>query len=425
MNKKRASVNIPEELTSHNKAWKTIYIDTSELDLWKATEGVATLVSEAVREAMHKLHKPPIKGQGLNKIHIGEPKCSTRMRGEYTIGGTKFLKEKGVSGVVSGDTTVAYTGKRGHKENPMDNCDTYVNLARKHGWCISGSAGTPFVVLDRPATSKKGEFEFDESDYHVEIEGINKFNDFYVAGGFAKSDFTVNNAHLTLHGLAGVAGCVKSIAMGCTSLPGKLRMHQSLLPYFDADRCIKCGRCVDNCPEDALTLSDDKPTPAVDVNKCIGCGECEAVCAVTKQAVHLKGEDITDWSRGEDTLPVRMADYMIGMLSASDAAVETKNQTNKWDSTIHLMHMYAITERCDCIDVTQKPLIRKDLGFLIGKNPFAIDKLAAELLIKAMNEQSVKIDDEQLLQTAHKSADYVKKTYNILDEVPVEKTVLS
>jgi len=422
MSEQKFSVDIPQELTSKDKAWRIIFIDTRKLNLWKAPQGVATLVGEA----MHNLHQPEIKGQTLHKIHIGEPKCTTRMRPEYTIGATKFLKEKGVDGVACGDTTVAYTGPRGHKENPVGNCETYTKLARKHGWSVSKAAGIHFVILDRPETSKDGEFRFDQQEYRIELEGINRFNDFYIAGGFAKSDFTINNAHLTLHGLAGVAGCVKSIAMGCTSLAGKLRMHQSLLPYFDSARCVKCGKCVENCPEDALTLPDDESTPVVDPDKCIGCGECEAVCAVRKQAVTLKGRKITDWSRGEDTLPVRMTDYVIGIMSGADRVVQTPSgYTNKWDNTLHLLHMYAVTERCDCIDVTQKPLIAKDLGFLVGKNPFAMDKLAAEILVKEMNEQGVTIDDTSLLETADKSARYAKQSYGILDEVPVEKKTLS
>lgn len=426
MSEQEKTVDIPQELTSGNKAWPIIFIDTRKLNLWRAPQGVATLVSEAIREAAHRLHKPSVKGQTLHKIHIGEPKCTTRMRPEYTIGATKFLKEKGAESVVSGDTTVAYTGTRGHKENPPGNCSPYIKLAAGHGWCVSKAAGIPFVVLDRPGTSKKGEFSFDKEEYRIGIDGINKFNDFYVAGGFAKSDFTVNNAHLTLHGLAGVAGCVKSIAMGCTSLAGKLRMHQSLLPYFDADRCIRCGRCVENCPEDALILPDDESTPVVDPDKCIGCGECEAVCAVTKQAVTLKGQQITDWSRGEDTLPIRMTDYTIGIMSAADRVVDTPaGYTNKWDNTLHILHMYAVTERCDCIDVTQKPLISKDLGFLVGKNPFAMDKLAAKILVNEMDEQEVTIDDTSLLETADKSAEYARETYGILDEVPVDKKTLS
>ncbi len=110
--------------------------------------------------------------------------------------------------------------------------------------------------------------------------------DFFLAGGFAAADVVIQHAHLTLHGLAGVAGCVKGLAMGCSSLKGKLRMHQSLLPDFDEQLCAACGGCVECCPQRALNLPEGAATPAVDAELCIGCGECEAVWTVAINLQH-------------------------------------------------------------------------------------------------------------------------------------------
>jgi uncharacterized Fe-S center protein len=408
---KKRPLQIPDQLKSLEKAWPTVYIHTRDIDLWHAPTSLAYLVSDMLYKAIQRVHFNPVDGKVLQKVHIGEPNCNTRMRPEYTTGITRFLKEKGASCIVAGDTTVAYSGPRGHKENPKGNVSKYLQLARKHGWSKSGNSGISFVVLDRPSSSKPEKFEFTNEQERFEIEGINNFNDFYVAGGFTVSDFVVNNAHLTLHGLAGVAGCIKSIAMGCSGLTGKLRMHQSLLPHFDSKLCAGCGLCVEGCPEDALHIETSETIPIVDPEACIGCGECEAICAVGNNAIKLCGEDITDWNRGHQSLPHRMADYTIGLMNG------------RWDSTIHVLHMYAVTERCDCLDMKQKPMIESDLGFLIGKNPFAVDRLATKMLTEALKKEG-RSAGEQVLESVETTSEYVYENYGILTEVPMEKITI-
>jgi len=363
--RKAGSLQIPEEMKSAKQASPIIYIDTQKLNLWRAPEGVAYLIGDVLHTAISRLHKHPVDGQTLLKVHVGEPNCVTRMRPEYTVGSSRFAYENGAIGVVAGDTTVAYSGPRGQKENPLAN-----------------------------------------------LEGVNHFKEFYVAGGFAAVDFLVNHAHLTLHGLAGLAGCVKSIAMGCSGLTGKLRMHKSLLPHFDHELCVCCGRCVESCPEGALQLNEGELCPSVDPDICIGCGECEAACATEQGAVKMQGKEITDWDRGGETLPVRMADYTVGLMNS------------RWGRAIHVLHMYAITKRCDCVNIRQEPLLKRDLGFLVGKNPFAIDKLASQILADALDQEGRRVD-ESLLKSAEITAEYVYETYGILADTPVNKTSLS
>ncbi len=307
--------------------------------------------------------------------------------------------------MVAGDSTVAYSGPRGHKQNPLGNAKQYMELARRHGWSTEGLAGIPFVIIDRPSTAIPSKFEFKKEQKQVEVANIQRFKDFFPAGGFLASDFVINHAHLTLHGLAGVAGCVKSIAMGCSGLPGKLRMHQYLLPSFDREACKGCALCVENCPEEALTLADETSVPEVASELCIGCGECVSVCR--NQAVTMHGKDISDWERGEDTLPLRMADYMLGLMNG------------RWEKTIHVLHMYDITRLCDCVSQIQRPML-EDMGFLISKNPFAVDRKAGKMIKEALLESGQKIENLNL-KSSDTSTDYVKKTYGIINEVQVHK----
>jgi len=390
-----------------SNAHPVVFVASNGLDLEEPDRTTVARVNEGLGEAFSRVHPGGTLGQTLIKVHVGEPKCVTRMNPSYAASSVRFLEENGASGIVAGDTTVAYTGPRGHRQNPPGDASSYLELAQNHGWSAEGPAGVDFVVLDRPSTSVPGKFEFRDEGRRERDESIQRFKSFHVAGGFASADFVVNHAHLTLHGLAGLAGCMKSVAMGCSSLPGKLMMHQSLLPHFDTERCGSCGKCVKNCPEGALELKDDNSPPALDPSLCIGCGECEAVCAKGKNAVHLEGEDITDWQRGERTLPLRMADYALGLLNA------------KWDNTVHVLHMYTVTERCDCLDVRQEPMVRRSLGFLVGKNPFAVDRMGGQILAEALREEGREIDGE-LLRTAETSARYVQDSYGIPADGPRE-----
>jgi uncharacterized Fe-S center protein len=408
------SLQIPEEMRLSTKAWPILYVRAKNLDLWRTPSGVAYLLGDFLVKKIKQMYNRPMQGQVLLKVHIGEPNCITRMRPEYVVGSEhwRFLQEAEGSGIVSGDTTVAYSGPRGHKENPVGDSSKYLQLARKHGWSSNGKSGVPFVILDRPLTAKEGAFEFNRDQEWFELEGVNHFKDFYVAGGFTAADFLVNHAHLTLHGLAGLAGCVKSIAMGCSSLTGKLRMHQSLLPHFDAELCVCCGRCVESCPEGALQLNESDLCPSVNPDLCIGCGECEATCAMEQGAVKMQGKEITDWDRGGETLPVRMADYTVGIMN------------RRWERAIHVLHMYAITKRCDCVNTRQEPLLKRDLGFLVGKNPFAIDSAAAQLMAEVLQKQG-HTNDEPFLKSIKNSADYVRATYGIITEAPIQRISIS
>lgn len=406
-----SSLQLPEGLLRREAAYSTHLLNAHYLDLRKGSDNLRFLVNEAIKGALRRVHDTETLGQALIKAHIGEPKCMTRLRPDFVTGSVEFLRMQGATGVVAGDTTVAYSGPRGHAQNPVDDVSVYLNLAKAHGWHADGDACLPFVVLDRPVSAVNGPFGFEREEERVELDGVNRFSDFHLAGGFAAADFVVNHAHLTLHGLAGLAGCVKSIAMGCAALPGKLRMHQSLLPHFDSERCGGCGKCVEHCPEDALELDEGADSPVVDPDACIGCGECEAVCASNKAAVSLTGEKITNWTRGEHTLPQRMVDYAVGLMNG------------RWDSTIHVLHMYTITERCDCLDQQQKPMLERDLGFLIGKNPFAVDLAAARMLDDALQKQGVKTDTK-FLEAAEAAVAYAHGAYGILSDTSIESTTI-
>jgi len=59
-------------------------------------------------------------------------------------------------------------------------------------------------------------------------------------------------------------------------------------PFFNHKKCIRCGKCVDICPPDALSFTGEGKGKrvAVDYGKCIRCYCCDEVCPVA--AIGLK-----------------------------------------------------------------------------------------------------------------------------------------
>lgn len=43
------------------------------------------------------------------------------------------------------------------------------------------------------------------------------------------------------------------------------------------DKCVKCGICVNECPEQIIKMKENSPED-VCPQKCIACGHCVAVC---------------------------------------------------------------------------------------------------------------------------------------------------
>jgi len=53
-------------------------------------------------------------------------------------------------------------------------------------------------------------------------------------------------------------------------------MDRRVMPEIDQRVCIRCGGCAEQCPSQALSLSDDGIH--LDLKRCSYCGQCEIVC---------------------------------------------------------------------------------------------------------------------------------------------------
>lgn len=63
---------------------------------------------------------------------------------------------------------------------------------------------------------------------------------------------------------------------------------------IDGETCVGCGRCVEVCPTEFLTLQAGKAVATGE--KCLNCGQCEAVCSTGAVKVSALEESVGDYT---------------------------------------------------------------------------------------------------------------------------------
>jgi len=62
------------------------------------------------------------------------------------------------------------------------------------------------------------------------------------------------------------------------------------MPWINTEMCTGCGVCVDECPVEAISLTDQKA--GINDTECIRCGTCHDVCP--EEAVRHDGERVPE-----------------------------------------------------------------------------------------------------------------------------------
>ncbi|MBR0401665.1 MAG: 4Fe-4S binding protein, partial [Lachnospiraceae bacterium] len=72
-----------------------------------------------------------------------------------------------------------------------------------------------------------------------------------------------------------------------------------LLPVFNYDRCIGCGRCYISCMDgghQAISFDPEKRRPKLDGSRCVGCHLCRLVCS--EKAIDAAKKEIVKHTAG-------------------------------------------------------------------------------------------------------------------------------
>ncbi len=274
------------------------------------------------------------------KTHFGEsPKLGyprpvyLRMLGEIIKGrgGAPFLTE----------TSTLYKGNR-------DNAIRHIHHAHTQGFDLA-STGMPVIMADGL---------FGDEEYDVPIKG-KIYRSVHIAALFAKCNALVVVSHFTGHLAAGFGATLKNLGMGCASRKGKMEQHSTAKPKIVKKNCAGCAVCAKWCPQEAITLVDERAT--IDPGKCIGCGECLAMCRF--DAVKY------NWGATYEDLQKKVVEHAMGVSSLFQGKCLFINIVTR------------ISKDCDCMGHTYEK-IAPDVGILVSRDPVAVDEASLDLVEK-------------------------------------------
>ena len=272
------------------------------------------------------------------KMHFGESGNVTHLQPRHVKPIVRTVKKYQARPFLT-DTSVLYRGKRA-------DAVSHLELAYRHGFTFDG-VDAPVIIADGLVG---------DDDMEIRLDG-KAFEEVSIAREALKANAMVVVSHVTGHMGTGLAATIKNLGMGLASRKGKMRQHSSMQPQVDQTKCKNCGTCLEWCPEDAISQSDD--TASIDSRKCIGCGECLTVCRY--DAVKY------NWATESAALQRRVAEYAFGAVSRHP------------DRFIYFNFLINVTKDCDCVSRKMKPII-PDIGIMVSRDPVAVDKAAVDLV---------------------------------------------
>jgi len=304
-------------------------------------------LSKDIEKILDKIDYSRLGKNVAIKLHFGEMGCVTYI--------SPVLVKKVYDKVISlgknaslVESNVLYKGSR-------TNSTDHIKTAKAHGFGFA-----PIDILD-------GELGKDEIEIKIE-DGV--IDEAKVGAGIKKYDSMIVLTHFKGHIASGYGGAFKNIGMGLASRSGKLHMHANTHPNIIPDKCIACGKCVNNCNYNAISIVDGKAK--INPSICIGCAMCIAVCPSGAVQVPWEGSS-------HEELCKRIVDYSRGIMKLIP-------------NMIFINVLENITPGCDCFGVVQKPMT-PDIGIMYSEDIVAIDKASLDLVNLKSDGKFDKIND--------------------------------
>ncbi len=291
--------------------------------------------SDDIDKVLSKLDLSRLKGFVGIKLHFGEKGCNTYLDPSIVKKVYDEVVSKGHEAKLV-ETNVLYKGAR-------TTSTSHLKVAHEHGF--------DFAEID----FLDGEYGKDFIEVELE-EGVVKSAK--LGAGLNRYDSLVVVTHFKGHSFAGYGGVFKNLGMGFGSRAGKLHMHASVSPIIDQNVCTACGLCAKRCDFNAITLD---PKAKIDASKCAGCAMCIAVCP--------SGAVNVPWgAKTNELLQKGIVDYASAVFKIIPK-----------DRCIFINVAKNITEECDCMGISQEPLM-EDIGILAGYDPVAVDKACLDMV---------------------------------------------
>jgi uncharacterized Fe-S center protein len=142
-----------------------------------------------------------------------------------------------------------------HRHNAIEHLYT----AQRHGF-FPPTFNAPIIIADGL---------FGQDFYEVEITG-DHFSKVHISSAIHHADAILVATHFKGHVVTGFGGAIKNLGMGSASRASKLDIHGAVA--IISNRCNGCGKCLDCCPLDAISLDRSENRAHINAEKCDGCG---------------------------------------------------------------------------------------------------------------------------------------------------------
>lgn len=276
------------------------------------------------------------------KLHFGEVGNMAFLRQQYARVLCDHIKARGGKPFLT-DANTLYVG---YRSNALDHLDA----AYMNGYSPL-STGVHTIIAD-------GLRGTDERE--IPVEGGEYVQTAKIAAAIAEADILISLTHSKGHVNAGYGGCLKNVGMGSGSKKGKMEMHCNGKPIIDTALCVGCGKCVQNCAHEGISVIDKKAV--VNVDNCLGCGYCIAYCP--------KGAISPRWNNARSEMNCKIAEYVKAAINGKPA--------------FHINMLMNVSPECDCDSANDIPII-PDVGMFASFDPVALDQATVDMA----NEQPI------------------------------------
>jgi len=172
-------------------------------------------------------------------------------------------------------------------------------------------------------------------------------------------DYFIDLAHVKGHGDCGFGGALKNIAMGVVppETRGKLHRLEGGISY-DATRCTRCGTCIKECPNGAISANKKKKIE-IFFHHCTYCQHCVLICPV--HALRMEDRRFEDFAQG------------MALVTAKFLQRFAPGQT------LFINVLLNITIFCDCWGMSTAALV-PDIGILASEDICAVEMASLDMI---------------------------------------------
>ncbi|OEC87499.1 MULTISPECIES: nucleotide-binding protein [Methanobacterium] len=209
----------------------------------------------------------------------------------------------------------------------------------------------------------------------------------------------------------------------------KIKDVTIFLPFFNEEKCLRCGKCGEICKENAIILIKNK-FPFLVSGQCTGCGACRLACP--NEAIEEDTQAVGSIYLGKPLLRSGIAENFILISGETDIGCESSspvvNATIDFASSLEENYDFLVVDtaagtHCNVIAA----LMDVDLAFAVAE-PTPLGKHDLDLILKLLEIMEIRseiivnksnIGDLGLIQELN-----CKYGVNILSEIPYTKEII-